>query len=245
MTIDTFIFVHDQKIILDFIEHKKFESLSNLKFVFLGSGEIDKIKNNDSVIISRNLEHNIEQYPKLTSFTGWYSIWKNKLYNSNYINLFEYDINLSKNFTELQNGFLNNGDVIGYIPFNPHHYNFIGHKIWIDELENSIYKKYNLNISEFLNSVPTNFICSMTSNHTMKKNIFEKYMEWMTPMVDDIKSSKFSGHQTERSISLFYMINKISNYVAPNVLTHFQFDSHGTQDIPKQKFINNYKNLLS
>jgi hypothetical protein len=248
MNSQSFIFIHDQEIVIDYIKINKFKQLENVNYIFLGNKDVSKIKDLPNVIICRELPYNIEEFPKLTSFTGWYAIWKNKLFNKDLINLFEYDINLHKNFTRIVNEQITKtptSTVVGYIPFSPHHYNFIGHKIWISELEDSIYKNYNIKISEFLKKLPENFICSMTSNHTMDKLSFDKYMEWMSPMIDDIKMSNFSGHLTERSISLFYILNNINNLVIPNVLEHFQFDSHGTQNIPKEKLINNYKYLLN
>jgi hypothetical protein len=85
----------------------------------------------------------------------------------------------------------------------------------------------------------------MTSNHTFSKKSFEQYMEWIEPMIDDIKKSDLSGHIIERSISTFYLLNKLKNIVIlPNVLHHFQFDSHKTQGISEQKIIDNYEKLL-
>ena len=245
-TTETFIFVHDQNIVLDFKTHNKFLKIKNLKYVFLGNKPFNLIKDFDDVIICSELPNNIENYPKLTSFTGWYAIWKNNLYNSDYINLFEYDINLMDSFYEKYNDLtLNGSNVIGYIPFSPHEYNFIGHSIWSKELLFSINKNYNINVKEYIKNLPTNYICSMTSNHTMNKKTFENYMEWIEPMIDDIKTSVYSGHQMERSISLFYILNNIGNIsVVPNILYHFQFDSHETQGIDKTKFIDNYKKLL-
>ena len=103
MSTQTFIFVHDQQIILDYLRVDKFKQLDNLIYVFVGNGDISKIEGKYNVIICRNLPINIEEFPKLTSFTGWYAIWKNKLYNEDFINLFEYDINLSSNFNEVIN----------------------------------------------------------------------------------------------------------------------------------------------
>ena len=85
----------------------------------------------------------------------------------------------------------------------------------------------------------------MTSNHTLSKNVFIKYMEWMDKLIDDIKMSPLSGHQTERSISIFYLLHNISYTILNGCLEHFQFDSHKTQGISQQKFITQYKNLLS
>jgi len=69
-------------------------------------------------------------------------------------------------------------------------------------------------------------------------------MEWVDILVNDIKKSIFSGHEIERSISVFYLLNQIPYKILNNTITHFQFDSHQTQGIGEQKFINNYNKLL-
>jgi len=230
MTKQTFIFVHDQQIILDYLNVNKFNLLDNLTYIFVGSGDTSKIEDKSNVIICRNLPINIEEYPKLTSFTGWYAIWKNNLYNSDFIDLFEYDINLSDSFNEVFNENVDSKtDIIGYIPFNPNDYNFLKHSPWSFELLNSIKRIYNIDTLSEISKLPDTFKCSMTSNHTFSKKTFEKYMEWMEPMINDIKISQTSGHQAERSISVFYILNKIKNIkILPNILHHFQLNSHRT-----------------
>ena len=246
MTKQTFIFVHDQNIILDYLRVDKFNLLDNLIYVFVGNGETSKIEDKPNIIICKNLPINIEEYPKLTSFTGWYAIWKNNLYDSDFINLFEYDVNLSDNFNEVFNESVESDtNIIGYIPFSPHHYNFLSHIPWSLELLTSIKLNYNINTLDEVNKLSNDTVCSMTSNHTFSKKSFESYMEWMEPMIDDIKKSELSGHLIERSISVFYLLNKIENVIIlPNILHHFQFDSHKTQGISEQKMIENYKKLL-
>ena len=114
---ETFIFVHDENIILDYINANKFSKIKNLKYVFVGNNEIEKIKNLDNVIICRDLPYNLENYPKLTSFTGWYALWKNNLIKSNFINLFEYDVNLNDDIEDHINfNFSLGHNVIGYVP---------------------------------------------------------------------------------------------------------------------------------
>jgi hypothetical protein len=246
MTNQTYVFVHDQQIILDYLRVGKFNQLNNVTYVFVGNGDISKIENLSNVIICKNQSINIEEYPKLTSFTGWYAIWKNKLYTEDFINLFEYDINLSDNFNEIINDTtLSNTDIIGYIPFSPHTKNFLKHTPWSLELIQSIKKNYNIDTINEIENLPNTTICSMTSNHTFSKKSFEQYMEWIEPMIDDIKVSNLSGHIMERSISVFYFLNKIKNVkILPNILEHFQFDSHKTQGISGQKLIDNYQRLL-
>jgi hypothetical protein len=246
MTFQTFIFVHNQDIILDFIRHKKFNNFSNLTYVFLGKNDISKLENLDNVIIARNLENNIEEYPKLTSYTGWYALWKNNLLKGKYINLFEYDINTISNLEEILNEVIETKkfDIFGYIPHNVHSYEYLRHTPWSQNLITSLIKNYNINIIDFIESLPKNTICSMTSNHTFKLDRFNEYMEWVDILVNDIKKSIFSGHEIERSISVFYLLNQIPYKILNNTITHFQFDSHQTQGIGEQKFINNYNKLL-
>jgi hypothetical protein len=69
-------------------------------------------------------------------------------------------------------------------------------------------------------------------------------MEWMDKMIENIRTSGLSGHQTERSISVFYLLHNLNYHIIRNVLHHFQFDSHQTQGIPQENFINNYENLI-
>jgi hypothetical protein len=133
---------------------------------------------------------------------------------------------------------------IGYIPFDVHHYNYIKHPQWSYELLESIKKYYGLDVSKIISSFPENTLCSMTSNHTISQEYFCEYMTWMEKMIDDLKISFYSGHQVERSISLYYLLNNLNYTIIPNILEHFQFDSHKTQGISQDKFKKEYSKLL-
>jgi hypothetical protein len=64
-------------------------------------------------------------------------------------------------------------------------------------------------------------------------------MNWVEPMIDDLKESNLAGHQIERSISMFYLVNGYSFKIILDVLEHFNFDSHETQwciDKDKKKY---------
>lgn len=243
MKIKSFIFVHDQKIILDYIRQKKFSELENLNFVFLGYGDVQHIQNLPNIIICRNLPINIENYPKLTSFTGWYAIWKNNLYlDSDYINLFEYDINLSTQFNQKLNENLNH-DLIGYIGMNIHRVEIFKTPKFCDLLIESTNKTYGIDVLNYINKLHPNKEVSMTSNHTMKNDLFKNYMKWVEPLIDQIKSSNFSGHQIERSVPLFNILHNCNFTIIENILEHLQLDSHHTQYKTNKKYTNWYGGL--
>ena len=70
---------------------------------------------------------------------------------------------------------------------------------------------------------------SSTSNSTMLYDYFNSYMTWFTPISELIKSSKTAGHAHERSISFYYIVNKINVMLTQGLIKHYQMDSHGTQ----------------
>ena len=94
----TYIICHDVNIIKSNIESKKYDTLGNVVFLYVGSKSPEDLTEYKNVIIVKNLKFNIEEYPAFTAFTAWYAIWRNRLCKTKYINLLEYDTNLSENF---------------------------------------------------------------------------------------------------------------------------------------------------
>jgi hypothetical protein len=70
---------------------------------------------------------------------------------------------------------------------------------------------------------------SSTSNTTFRKNIFDQYMNWMSPMIDEIKIDPNAGHLHERSITIFASMKNKRLVLTNGFLKHYQMDSHKTQ----------------
>jgi hypothetical protein len=100
--IEYYIVCHDENIILDQIKNNKYKDLPNYKFLFVGDKSYNLIDQHSNVIICRNLKNNIENYPKLCSYTAWYAIAKNKLSNKKYVCILEYDVEIQKNLHYIQ-----------------------------------------------------------------------------------------------------------------------------------------------
>ena len=230
-SISTYIFVHDQQIILNNDITGKFKDLPDMKYVFLGMGNIDKIDNRKDVIVIRNLQYNIEQYPKFCSFTGWYGLWKNNLITTDYVNLFEYDINVSENFNQtLGYSVLEQYDFIGYKPL-PMNFAFINESKYLCSILTSIQRHYNVDVNKIVNSIikcNKNARWSSTSNATFKREIFNKYMSWFEKLIDDLKNDKMCGHAHERSISIFNIIFNTKIILTNDVIKHLMLNSHKT-----------------
>jgi hypothetical protein len=230
---ETFIFVHDQNLILQFEENNKFSNLKNYKYVFLGKREIDKIENNHNVIIARNYEDNLEDYPLFTSYTGWYILWKYNLISKKHVNLFEYDVVLNDYLEQIQSKiYYENYDMIGYVPFPTSNFHFIDNKDWVENIFPAIKKIHKTDIERTLRMMMSknpNLLWSSTSNTTFRNDIFDEFMKWFEPVGNEIKETKTCGHAHERAISFFYMTKNKKMGLTQGLLQHLQMDSHKTQ----------------
>jgi hypothetical protein len=216
-----------------FEENGKFKGFNNYTYVFVGNRPIDKIENLSNVIISRNYDGHLEDYPKLTSFSGWYTLWKHKLIDTEYVNLFEYDVNYVPDFLpQISKMLYDKQDMIGYIPFPAPHPMFIQHPPFIDTLFKTIRKTYHVDIQRLLMGAINEGKMghwSSTSNTTFRKNVFDQYMNWMSPMIDEIKVDPNAGHLHERSITIFASMKSKKLILTNGYLKHYQMDSHKTQ----------------
>lgn len=245
--VSTFIFVHDQDIILDFIEKNRFKDLEDFTYVLLSNRPTDKITHLNNVIIAKDFQNNIEQYPKFTSFTGWYILWKYDLIKTEYVNLFEYDINYHSEFnTILDDLLLNSPDFVGYFPMSLKDPVYIQMGQYSLPLIESIKKKTGVNVNFLIiNQIlkDNNSIWSSSSNSTWKTEKFYSYMEWMNNFIDDIKDDNFCGHMHERSLSMFYYIHNLNVIMTNGLMSHFQLNTHGTSPLPPDRFKKLYNNL--
>ena len=85
-TISTFVFVHKQDIILEYKKLNKFNILPNKKYVLVGKNPFNLVENMDDVIVCQKFKGNIEDYPRFTSYTGWYILWKYNLIETDFVN---------------------------------------------------------------------------------------------------------------------------------------------------------------
>ena len=235
--ISTYIFVHDPQIILKNDINKKFECLPNMKYVFLGMEDTDKISGRADIIIARDLTYNIELYPKFCSFTGWYALWKNNLIQSEYVHLFEYDIKLENNFNErIENILAKKYDFIGYVPLSMQ-FAFLNQK-YLANILPAIQKHYTVNMQEIIYKTYNqnkNSQWSSTSNSTFYSETFIQYMNWFEKLIVDLKDNIMCGHAHERSITFFYLLFNKKICLTNNLIKHSMLNSHSTGERKKKR----------
>lgn len=234
--LETFIFVHDQEIILDFINKKKFTDLEGFRWVFLGNRPIDKILHLENLIVARDLQDNIEQYPKFTSLTGWYALYKNGFLNSEYVNFFEYDIKYIPEFIDINKEMMKKDfDFVGYFPMTVGDVVYIKQSQYSKELTDAVLKKTGFDIVNMVNKFQPNYLWSSSSNSTWKVDVVKEYIDWFCQFIDDIKDSMYCGHMHERSLSFYYFMKNLKVQLTKGLMIHVQLNSHGTSPLPPER----------
>lgn len=244
-SISNYIFIHDQEIVLDYINKNKFSNLEDFNWVFLGNRPVDKISNLKNLIVAKNLKYNIEHIPKLTSFTGWFALYKNDLLKSDYVNLLEYDINFGDEFINSNKKLISQDfDFIGYFPMSISDVVYVEYRQYSGTLVESINKKTNIDILDLILNLKKDTSWSSSSNSTWRTDVLKNYIDWFMNFIDDIENDIYSGHMFERSISFYYFINNLKVFLINGLMMHAQLNSHGTSPLSLDRSKRMYKTLL-
>ena len=235
--ITTFVMCHDQEIIKANITSGKFDQLGLVKFMYVGKGEFTDIEQYPQVTVVRELKHNIEQYPAFTAFTAWYAIWRHNLCTTKYINLLEYDVNLKEDYGFFLKNIIKKGPkIIGYFPFSMRNYHFVQNPDWVTSIFKGIKLVYKTDMMFQVAQIIQNYMQAKqepywptTNNVCMDRLTFEKYMKWVAPLITYMKDDPFSGHNQERGITFFSILNKVPIAYFQGYIEHVQADSHKTQ----------------
>jgi hypothetical protein len=221
--IDYFIVCHDQDIIIDALQKNKFSGLPNYKFMFVGHKPTNLIENTENVIICNKLEFNIEQYPKLCSFTAWYAVSKNGLSKKKYCCLLEYDVELSQDFHEKNLEAISKAGVCSYF------IELIDNPVFSDATPwlNVFFKKYNINTPKIYKEK----FWHCTTNFIVRNDILENFNNWFYEIASMFKDCDLGAYMHERMINIYCILNEINIEYIKNKLKHFQMCSHQKEDL--------------
>ncbi|TAK47638.1 MAG: hypothetical protein EPO23_11485 [Xanthobacteraceae bacterium] len=243
MRLKTFITVHDQDIILDSETSGKFSRrLSDYQYVFVGSRDCEKVRRKN-VVIARELPDNIEPENFFVDFTAWYAIVRNDLADDAIVSLIQYDTAMTETFEAetVSTAAENPNCILGYIPESTTDENFLRNNMGAAPLTNALKDVYGVSLDEVMkNDVPGSAKRSWpaTNNVCMTPGILRAFVDWFEPMIGHIGNQPHAGHAFERSIKIFSQHAGIPIIYLPHVMTHFQVNSHGTQN-----FENRYENF--
>ena len=218
----TFILCHTQDFIIDSIEHNKYKNFNDYYFVFMGMGQINKIKNINNVIICRDLPNNIEEQKNCLQYCGWYSLYHNEFLDTDYIRIIDYDVDII-NINNKTSHCVKSGLGFG---FDDHFLNKFGnHRKFVDIMNryaNGDIRKAISNYSKEFNQ--DKWFSSI--DVLINKETFSKFMEWFKPIAEEIKDEYYFGMFFERVLTIFLIVNNVDYNITENEVTHNQLQSH-------------------
>lgn len=228
--------IHDQDLLLLYEQEGKFAALgAEVTFLFVGQGAVDKVADLPNVVVARDLPDNIEDHKYLVDFTAWYACVQNALPLNRYVCLLQYDVILSDGFAQATTQAFDAAPegVIGYSPFPLSNRNFIRDNMGAKPLFDACHKVYGIDAK----SVFKTYIRAgldqnwpATNNVAMSKEALADFVRWFAPLGREMGNIKPAGHAFERAIKLFCILTGRQNLYLPEVLSHFQLNSHETQD---------------
>lgn len=233
--------IHDQDLLLAYESEGKFSKIAaSILYLFVGLGDTDKIADLPNVVIARNLADNIENYKYLVDFTAWYAIVRNQIETCDYVALLQYDVSVSDDFIEESLAALNsNRDaIVGYVPLDMGDRNFIRQNMGYKPLELACREIYGIEIGRLLKAhikLANDKKWPTTNNVAMHRQTLEDFVRWFTPLAMSMGNEKPVGHAFERAIKLYSILSGRGNSYLCDVLSHFQMNSHETQDFKKDK----------
>jgi hypothetical protein len=189
--------------------------------IFVGNGEItEEIEKDPHVFIARNQPINIENEPKLLTFTAWYLIvMNNLLQNIDYFILLEWDVGLKQAYySDIINLLYSEPDVIGLNISD-------GGGFLCDVNQNII--NYFLNKKQI--TYDKNQRWFSTTNHCIRRDILIEFVNWYYPSCLEIKLLDYNrlSWYHERLFYVFLIGTKKKIFFSEKIITpHLQGGSH-------------------
>jgi hypothetical protein len=195
----------------------------NHTILFVGDQEIsEEYKLYPKIIIVRDLPIHIEEEKKLLTFTAWYAISKNQLFQEyEYLCILEYDVSFDENFEKrLIDECQNNNLVISFFEVDNYHL------INID-VNPEVFKQFVLMKEMEENIIQEVKLWGSSTNQCIHRMIIDDFVDWYYPSCLEIKKNheeKFSYYH-ER-LFMVYLKSKSIDYIIIDGLSHFQLRSH-------------------
>jgi hypothetical protein len=226
--IETFVIIHDQQLLLEYEQQRKFPEIRRLRYVFVGSGAVSLVSERDDVIVARLLPDNIEQYPNLLSFTGWYAIARNKLITMDYVAVLEHDAFVSTKFErETVLALRGTHSIVGYLALGLAHPLFLHAGDW---LVRSLAETYDIDVIGLVRGhLKRGGVdqWTTTTNHAMRADDLAAFVDWFLPLTPLFRHDPAGSYVHERAIPVYCLLNHIEDRYVPGVLEHAQVASHG------------------
>lgn len=225
--LEVFVVVHEQDLLLECEQDRRFSDIPRLRYVFVGMRPTDKLTGRSDVVIARDLADNIEQFPNLLSFTGWYAVAQNNLATARYVSLLEYDVKVAPDFVgQTLSALRTNDGFVGYVPFPLSHPMYLHATPWLISALAAVHQiDVAALIYDYLAAGGSDQ-WSATTNASMSAVHLRAFVDWLLPVTCVYRHDPIGAHVHERTLNVFCLLHGLDSQCLSGLLTHAQRRSH-------------------
>jgi hypothetical protein len=244
VTIQTFVTVHDQALIEECEADGRFAGL-DWTYLFVGPRSVDRIdRAHVPVVVAREHADNIEHWPHLYDFTGWWVLANHDLIQTDRVIFLQYDMRPSVPDLEEQVAAALDGPELGPLPpellgativkrpapamaaFTCGHRSANNWMLLLDGFEQAFRTGLE---ARYAPMPPADFEeWPSTQGTAWRTADFRRFMAWVRPMLDVWAGNQWAGHLAERSVYAWLRHTGASWASLPGVIHHDHGDCHGT-----------------
>lgn len=225
VTVETFVTIHDQDILLECERSGRFADVSHT-YGFVGPRPVDRIPADVKMVVARDYTPNVEQWPSYYDFTLWYVLTAHDLIDADQIICLQYDMRINDTAIADRCSKLLDAEP-GPIAFTA------GHNLadnWM-LLIPGFRETFDAGMSQlgvdqnqwpFFNEWPC------TQGTAWRTDTFHTFMRWIEPLFELWQSNLWAGHLMERTVKAWCAHHGIPEQYLGGVITHENQDCHGT-----------------
>lgn len=224
MSVQTFVTTHDQDLVLKAEAEGRFADLNNVTYLFVGPRPVDRIPDDVDLIVSRVHTGNIEQFPQLYDFTGWWTVARHRLIRADKIMCIQYDMRPAGPTTEADVS--DALDLNEMVAFTPGHRSASNWMLLIQGFEEA----FSDGLADNDAVMPSDDFeeWPSTQGTAWRTESFYAFMNWVRPMLDCWANSVWAGHLAERSVKAWLTNTGRTEGYVHGAIHHEHRDCHGT-----------------
>ena len=217
-----FVVCHSIEAYANFLDLNGLTGVKEEKITYLFVGEwandqpLKYNKRNENIVVCCKLPDNIEQHKSLLTFTAWYAIIKNNLFDFNdFVGIFEYDCLFKNNVQDLES----KCEINSLIGFSPRPTN---ENLYLPAISNFL----ELLAPKELQNAKSCSVWNASTNCIISVSFLDLFVRWYMTFIPEILTYKNHPHFHERAVNICAANMNLDYKFFPQYIKHFESRSH-------------------
>lgn len=222
MSVEAFVTIHDQDLLLDCERSGQFASLSHT-YLFVGPRPVDRVPRGVKMVVARDYAGNVEHLPSFYDFTGWHVLARHDLIDAEHVICLQYDMTVDvPDLAEQCAAILHSERGMIAFTSGPRSHWMLRVPGFEDAYQRGMAEKgIDTDAWPPVRRWPT------TQGTAWRAETLVDFMGWFEPLFDVWADETLAGHLAERSVTVYSMTTHPERYLT-GVIKHQALDCHGT-----------------